>query len=160
MRYEIKERIETIIANDENLGGLIRIEKQFPALIQAPALLVIPRQDGGYQPSGSSRFVVDVQFDIRVYLADIGTRLQAINNIESVVVPDLFATAFLSRLQLQYGDTGLSGVSGDLNFRIVSDLARPIEYPIGVPSAPRFWGFIARLTIPYRQFIKSKVGGL
>jgi hypothetical protein len=163
MRYEIKERIKTIITNDSGLTGIFRIEDEYPAMIQAPSILIFPRQDSGYQHSGGNRFTTEVQFDIRVYLADVGTRLNSINNIEVVTMPDLFATAFLSRLQLQYNDAGLTsgieGVAGNLTFQIVSDLARPIEYPIGVQGAPRFWGFIVRLVIPYRTVIQSKVRG-
>jgi hypothetical protein len=160
MRYEIRERIQTIIANDSNLTGIFRIEDEYPVLVQPPAIICFPRQDSGYQHSGGNRFTSEVQFDIRVYLADIGSRLQRINDIESVVMPDLFAEAFLSRLQLQYNDAGLDGVAGNLTFQIVSDLARPIEWPIGVASAPRYWGFIVRLLIPFRQVISSKVRGV
>jgi hypothetical protein len=163
VRYEIRDRIKTIIENDSGLTGIFRVESEYPALIQPPAVLLFPRQDSGYQHSGGNRFTTEVQFDIRVYLAEVGTRLNSINDIEVVTFPDLFATAFLSRLQLQYNDAGLTdgieGVAGNLTFQIVSDLARTIEYPIGVQGAPRFWGFIVRLTIPYRTVITSKIRG-
>lgn len=163
MRYEIIERINTIITNDTGLTDVFRTYRDYPAAIQTPCTLIFSRQDSGYQHSGGNRFTTEVQFDIRVYLAEVGTRLATINKIEAITFPDLFAEAFLSRLQLQYNDAGLTngieGVAGNLTFQIVSDLARPLDYPIGVQGAPRYWGFIVRLTIPYRTVIQSKVRG-
>lgn len=161
MRAEIITRINTIITNDSALTGVFRTyENEYPASIQAPCTLILPRQDSGYRASGGNRFVTEPQFDIRVYLESSGLRLTTINNIEAVIFPDLFATAFLSRPQLQYNDLALNGVVNSLTFQIVSDLARPLDYPIGVQGAPRFWGFIARLTVPYRQVIALKVDGI
>jgi hypothetical protein len=165
MRYEIRDRIKTIIENDSALTGVFRVYAgEYPANINLPCVVLLPRQDSGYQLSGGNRFETDVQFDLRVYLAEIGTRLHRINDIDIVTLPDLFAEAFLSRLQLQYNDTGLNtaskgGVVRNISFQIVSDLARPIEWPIGIQGALRYWGFIGRLTIPYRQSIALKTRG-
>lgn len=166
MRYEIRDRINTIIENDTGLqsGGnaIFQTFTAYPTGLNGsnlPSVIALPRQGQPYQYSGGNRFSSDVEFDIRVYLAPAGTRLKTINDIEALTFPDLFADAFLSRPQLQYNDSALSGVSGNLEFQIASDLARLIEYPVGVSGAPRYWGFIARLSIPYRQIIQMKVRG-
>lgn len=164
MRAEIISRINEIITNDTGLTGIFRTyENEYPAMIQAPCTLILPRQETEPTQQGN-RFNSEIQIEIRVYLKPIGQGLTSINNIEATELPELFKTAFLSRLQLQYNDAGLAsgleGVSGNLRFQVTSDLARPMEYPIGMQDAPRFWGFTLRLTIPIRQVITSKVRGV
>lgn len=161
MRLEIIARCNQIITNDTTLTGKFNIyENEYPATLQPPCVLILARQDSGYQKSGARSYLVDVQFDMMVFLAPYGTRLTTINNIEAMKFPDLFADAFLSRPQLQYNDNGLEDVVEDIRFQIVSDLARPLQYPLGFPEAPRYWGFTVRLTIPYRQSIPMNVRGV
>lgn len=161
MRAEIITRCNQIITNDTALTGIFRVyENEYPATLHPPCVLILPRQDSGYQKSGGRSFLTEVQFDMHVFLAPVGTRLTAINSIEAVTLPDLFADAFLSRPQLQYNDNGIEDVVEEIRFQIASDLARPLQYPLGIPEAPRYWGFIVRLTIPYRQTIPMKVKGV
>lgn len=164
MNYEIRDRVNTIIDNDTNLqaGGsaIFQTVTTYPALLEdtkLPIVIALPRQGTPYELDGNELYRTSVIWNLHVYLTAAGEKLGTINDIEALTFPDLFASAFLSRPHLDYNDSGLTNVSGRLTFQISSDLGRLIEYPIGIPGAPRYWGFIINLTIPYLQQIELAI---
>lgn len=152
MRYEIRERCNAILEADSVLGSVIQTTDEIPdTVFMFPLAIWLPRQDSGYTRKGSSNYRTTVTWEYYVLLAPLGQRLKSINEIEALTFPDLFASAFLTRPYLQLNDNGLSKVAGELTFQIVSDLLRPLQYPIGFADAPRYFGFIARMSIPYED---------
>jgi hypothetical protein len=100
MRYEIRERCNTIIANDSGINGVIKTDDGIPGLLndnQLPLAIFLPRQDSGYQREGGSLYRTSVTWEYHVLLSPVGLRLTTINEIEAVTFPDLLAAAFLSR---------------------------------------------------------------
>ena len=160
MRSEIHDRLNTIVENDANLkysGNTIfkTFENEYPSRIDGtklPCVIWMPRQDNGYDHLGGPVYRTTVEYEGRVYLQQYGEGLSTIQNIRAIKFPDLFRNAFLSRPHLDYNDDGLSGMCGEITFRIASDLLRPMDWPIG-NRAPLYWGFAIRLTVPYEDTI-------
>ncbi len=161
MRVEIHDRMNDIVENDTSLRyNNEPIFKTFtdgyPSSLdetRLPCVMWLPRQDSGYERiSGYNRKTV-IEYDGRFYYALAGTGLRTIQNIRILTLPDLIINAFLSRPHLDYGDEGLSGLTGEIACRFISDLAVPLEYPIG-KREPLYWGSIMRITIPYELSIE------
>lgn len=162
MREEIHQRLNDIVQNDVNLQSAgspifkVYIE-DYPAILSErdlPCVMWLPRRDSGYTRQSGINYDTDVEYEGRIYLSPLGTRLDTIQNIRVLRFPDLFAKAFLSRPMLGYGgDSGLVGMNGEISFKVTSDLARPVEYPIGRRDN-LFWGFTIQLIVPFEQAIE------
>lgn len=130
-----------------------------------PLLVALPRAISLVEYSDASRFNMDLQFDLRFYLQVMGKGNKALNIIQTYKYMEFATEVFLARPQLQLAGANpvrIPEIAGNIEWQITSGLMQPIEWPIGVSVARggvNYWGFIARLSIPYRKLIKPKVQG-
>lgn len=167
MLSEIQERIQDIIEGAAELETNPTVPKYLPAMLDdtdLPICLILPSNNSGFRHDGGNRYVTTFQFDLRLYISPIGVDYSGKNLFELLHYFDQFVEVFLSRPQLQWGGSPLggplAGIAGNLVFRNVSNLSRPISYPLGVSDAPLYWGSIYQLGIPFRTSYTIKPTGV
>jgi len=158
MLQEQKERIIQII---ENMGtaqglpsgvaieslahGVISLENvTLPAVLSVPANITYRRQSG-------DQFLVTCQWNLYLYIRQVGTGNQPQAEFEPLALLDIFASEFLTRPQLQFSDNGLTGIVENAEFNNPQNLARPITYPPTDSRGARYWGALFTLTVTQRQ---------
>lgn len=128
-------------------------------------VLILPRGDSGWQKeSGSSFFVTIFSYDLYFYIQEAAIGRDAIGIADAVNFNSLASKIFLSRLQLQLtGQADITEIAGEITWQTTSNLSTPILYPTqGVQTqqgAKFYWGFVCRLTVPYRQYIEFSPQG-
>jgi len=121
--------------------------------------LILPRGDSGYaHESGASFFTTVYSYDLYFYIQEAAIGADAVGIADAVNYNALATKIFLSRLQLQLaGNADIAEIAGEITWQTTSNLSTPILYPSqGVSSqqgAKFYWGFVCRLTVPYRQYI-------
>lgn len=169
--YKVLQRINDI-AQFGDYGGTILNIKGLDTLISTldgltlPLLIALPRGTSLVEYSDASRFTMTLEFDLRFYLQKHGEANNALNIIQAYKYSELATEVFLARPQLQLEVAGqdlrIPEIAGNAEWQITSNLTQPLEWPIGVPETRGgvlYWGFIARLSIPYRKLIKPKMQG-
>ncbi len=128
-------------------------------------VLILPRGDSGYShESGASFFTTIYSYDLYFYIQEAAIGADAVGIADAVNFNALASKIFLSRLQLQLsGQADIAEIAGEITWQTTSNLSTPILYPTqGVQSqqgAKFYWGFVCRLTVPYRQFITMSSQG-
>lgn len=154
-------RVADIIENDTTLANKTNCYRYPPASINHTGkceVVLLPQGDNSMAWAGGNRHTVNYLLQMRVYIQPMNTSLEATTQFDVYQYLDLFRVAFISRPQLQYQDIGLTGVTGNILFRTLQGLNRPVDYP---PSS-RFnlsWGLVCELTIPMLQVIPVKITG-
>lgn len=163
MLAEIYERLQAIVEGAAELTTNPTVPEFLPAMLDTtdlPICLILPNNNNGFKRDGGDRFMTTFQFDLRLYISPIGVDYSAKNQFELMKYFDLFVEVFLSRPQLQWGGSALVGVAGNLVFQNVSNLSKPIAYPLGTSDAAFFWGSVYQLGIPFRKSYKLKPTGV
>jgi hypothetical protein len=163
-------RIVAIIENGtyegESLGA--KALRTFPDsldTIPKPCVLILPRGDSSWAwGSGASWYNTNLSYDLYFYIREAKTGADAVGLADADNLNLLATKIFLSRPQLQlvsYDD--IPEIAGQITWQTTSSLGVPILYPSsGVSSsqgAVSYWGFIARLVIPYRLYITMSPQG-
>ena len=161
MLSEIQERIQDIIEGAAELETNPKVPDGLPAALDdtdMPQCLILP-SNIGWKLSGGDRYTTIIQYDLRLYISPIGVRYSKTNLFELLHYFDQFVEVFLSRPQLQWNGAALRGVAGNLTFQNVSNLSRPIAYPLSTSDTSFFWGSVYQLGIPFRTSYALKPTG-
>lgn len=173
MTEAIFNRIVGIVESGDYGGSTLRAKglRSFPDSIDAIvkpktaaqnaqiAVLILPRADTGWvHGSGAGWFSTTFRYDLSFYIQRAKAGNDALGIADVVNLNMLAAQIFLSRLQLQLaGQANIAEIAGEITWQTTSNLAVPISYPPSNVSsgqgASLYWGFVAALTVPYRQFI-------
>lgn len=164
MVQEIINRINEIALNGAYNGETLGVQGLgFPPATlegyQLPALIALPKSSGTWQTSGAIGNYSDLLFELRFYLARVGGN-QKLDISQLYKYEPLARRVFLSRPRLQHNDSGLSLMGGEISYQVTSDLARLMSYPYGGNDTGLYWGFIVRLTVPYRDYIQENINGV
>jgi hypothetical protein len=170
MSEAVFNRLVAIIENGTYGGASLGAKglRSFPDSLDAirkPAVLILPRSDTGWvKDSGSGRFITTLSYDLRFYIKEAKTGADETGLADTVNINELAAKLFLSRLQLQAsGLEDIAEIVEEITWQTTSNLATPIAYPPENVSSGQgarlYWGFIARLTVPYRQHIDFSLRG-
>lgn len=159
-------RVADIIENDVGLNPVSNAYSTHcyrypPATINTgitPNVVLLPQGDNSMAWAGGNRHTVNYLLQMRVYIQPMNVALEPTSQFDVYGYLDLFRSAFISRPQLQYLDTALTGVTGNLLFKTLQGLNRPVDYP---PSSRLnlSWGLVCELTIPMLQVIPIKITG-
>ena len=170
MSLAIFERLVAIIENGTyGTSGTTSLSakalRTFPdsiAPIAGNVVLILPRPDAGeWQAESASQFTNRLSYDMHFYIQLISEQNQAKGIADAVNYADLATNIFLARPQLSllpkatYPD--IAEIENRCGWQITSNLSTPIPYPPANVSSGQgasfYWGFIARLTVPYRRYI-------
>lgn len=170
MSLAIFNRLVAIIENGTYNGSSLGAKalRAFPGTIDTlpkPVVLILPRADTGWsKESGAAYFITTLSYDLRFYIHEAKAGSDEVGIADTVNINELAAKIFLSRLQLQLsGSADIAEIVEEITWQTTSNLAVPIAYPPENVSsgqgASLYWGFIVRLTVPYRQFIDFSLRG-
>lgn len=163
MLSEIQERLQSIIEGADEFETNPTVPDGLPAMLDdtdLPACVILTSSTGVFKHDGGQRYMTTVTVDLRLYISPIGVRYDKTNLFELLHYFDQFVEVFLSRPQLQWNGGALPGVAGNLTFQNVSNLSKPITYPLGTPDTAYFWGSVYQLGIPFRTSYKLKPTGV
>lgn len=157
----IFNRIIAIIESGTYAGASLGFTglRTFPDVMQNQCVLILPRGDSGWtQESGSTRHTTTLSYDLYFYVQEALIGKDAIGIADASNFNTLATKIFLSRPQLQLlGQTDIGEISGSITWQTTSNLATPIPYPLNGISTQQgaryYWGFVIRLTVPYRFHI-------
>lgn len=158
---EISNRIVAIVENGTYAGATLGFKglRTFPDTMQNKRVLILSRGDSGWvQESGSTRHRTILSYDLYFYVKEAALGEDAVGIVEADNYNILATKIFLSRPQLQLlGQTDIGEISGNITWQTTSNLATPIPYPLNGVSIQQgskyFWGFVIRMTVPYRFHI-------
>lgn len=164
MRAEILERLNTIIEADVQSGNqpiFTTFDQEYPSSLddsKLSACLWYPRLDTNYEQRGGTIYDTEMTYHGYFFLQKYGMGLSTIANLRALVIPDMVIDSLLSRPNLEYDDNGLGGSFGSvyrpISVRVISDLSRPLRYPIGGASeGTYYWGFIMNVVIPFQRTV-------
>lgn len=168
MSEAVFNRIVAIIENgtyDGNLslGANAVGLRTFPENLDSigkPAVLILPRGDTGWiHEAGANEYKTNLSYDLYFYIQEAIVGNDAIGLADASNLNIIATQVFLSRPQLQLtGNSDIPEIMGNIGWQTTSNLATPIPYPpAGVSSsqgAKFYWGFIIRLSVPYRLYIR------
>jgi len=157
MLYEIEQRLLNILRVVDGINTLDVFISSLDS-VQLP-VAVINVRPFTYNRNGSGLFTPTVPCDITLYFAQIGTQSELLNHYEAAEYIDQVMQEFAARPALQYNDTGLSGMSGNIQIRLQQDSSRPLRYPQGFADAPHYWGAVIRIDVPFMRRIDINVSG-
>lgn len=152
-------RVTDIIENDSGMPQKVKVFRGLPNSVDfaLPNVVLLPQSET-MQWIGGNRHETAYVLQMRLHLAAVNTELPRHNEFSTYAYLDAFRVAFLSRPQLQYGDTALQGMSGNLLYRMVQGSTRPVDYPPNTRQA-LFWGAIMEITVPMLEVIPIQVTG-
>ena len=155
MLQEQKDRIIQIVENIEGLSsgvsivGLTRLPDTTENFI-LPACLVLPRPVS-YSRIDAHGFIATVTWELHLYIRAIGVGSQTQADSEPLLLLDSFASAFLTRPQLQFNGNDLQGIVNNLEFANTQNLSDPIFYPPRNSQGSRYWGAIFTIKLAQHQ---------
>jgi hypothetical protein len=163
MSEAIFERLVAIVENGTYAGSSLGAKalRTFPDTLDGitkPVVLILPRANNTWQKeAGSSIYQTSLSYDMHFFIQEAKAGNDAIGLTDATNFEELATKIFLSRPQLQLaGQTPvyLTQIVEDISLQTTSNLANPILYPPnGVSTsqgATPYWGFIMRISIPYR----------
>lgn len=156
--------IETGDYEGDTLGmtGLRAFPDSLDTSAKPPCCLPMERPDSGWQKEGgASEYKVTLSYDLYFYVreAGLGAKEDAKGLAEARELRSLARKIFLARPQLQLsGQSDIAGIVDNILWQNTSNLANSILYPPFVATiqqgAKPYWGFVIRLSIPYREYVK------
>lgn len=166
MSLAVFNRLVAIIENGTYAGASLGAKalRTFPDSIDPiakPVVMILPRASTVWARESSGHWSSTISYDLVYFIQPVTEQNSAMGIADASNLEVLATKIFLARPQLQlFYVTALpppDEVIGELSIQTTSNLAVPINYPLGLSpqqGATPYWGFIQRLSIPTRLYVE------
>lgn len=172
MSLAVFNRLVAIIENGTYAGASLGAKalRTFPDSIDPiakPTVLILPRGETEWVTADAWSYQTRYAFDLLFYIKQAKTGNDAIGLADAHNFNDRATLIFLARPQLQLAPVAtypdIPEIEGRITWQTTSNLAVPIAYPPSSVSsgqgASYYWGFTARITVPYRISVNLSLQG-